>query len=159
VRRAEPIAGLGGILLLGSLFLRWYGGAGFDPAVVDALPPGISIFGPADITAWQAFTVIDILLALIAVTAILVPVLSVATRGPAKSIGIAVIASAVGWIGVLLVVFRLIDMPTDDMRPLFPAWIGLAGAVIAWVGSWLSLRDESTPGAVVPDLPLRPIAA
>jgi hypothetical protein len=158
MRRAEPIAGLGGVMLLVSLFLRWYGGAGFPPGIVEALPPGISIYGPADITAWQAFTVIDILLALIAVTAILVPVLSVVTRGPAKAIGIAVIASAVGWIGVALVLFRLIDMPTDDMRPLFPAWLGLAGAVIAWVGSWLSMRDDSTPGAVAPDVPRRVVA-
>jgi hypothetical protein len=153
------LAGLGGIVLLVSLFLRWYGGAGFPPGVVEALPPGVSIFGPMDVTAWQAFTVIDILLALIAVTAILVPVLSVATRGPAKSIGIAVIASAVGWIAVLLVVFRLIDMPADDLRPLLPAWLGLAGAVIAWVGSWLSMRDESSPGAVAPDIQRRPIPA
>jgi hypothetical protein len=157
VRRAEPIAGLGGILLLVSLFLRWYGGAGFPSGIVEVLPPGVSLAGPPDVTAWQAFTVIDILLALIAATAILVPVLSIATRGPAKSIGIAVIASAVGWIGVALVLFRLIDMPADDLRPLLPAWLALAGALIGWVGSWLSLRDESTPGAVAPDVPRRTI--
>ena len=44
-------------------------------------------------------------------------------------------------------------------RSLHGAWLALAGAVIAWVGSWLTLRDESTPGAVAPDIPAaRPTA-
>jgi hypothetical protein len=150
MRRAEPLAGLGGLLLLVSLFLPWYGG--------DTLPPvrgDLQLLGPPDQTAWQAFAVIDVLLALLAVPAILVPVLSVATRGPAKAVAITVIASATGWLAILLVAFRLVFEP-EGMRPLSGAWIGLAGAVLAWVGSWLSLRDESTPGAVAPDIPRRP---
>jgi hypothetical protein len=153
MRRAEPIAGLGGILLLVSLFLRWFG--------VD-LPPArgnLQPFAAEDLTGWSAFTVVDIVLAILAVLAILVPVLSVATRGPAKSIGIAVIASATGWLAVLLVVVRLLDPPGPngavDVR--YGAWLALAGAILAWVGSWLSLRDESTPGAVAPDVPRRAV--
>ena len=44
-----------------------------------------------------------------------------------------------------------------DLR--YGAWLALAGAVIAWVGSWLSMRDDSTPGAVAPDIPQRPLPA
>jgi hypothetical protein len=151
MRRAEPVAGLGGIVLFGSLFLRWYGGGELPPAQGDLMP-----YGPPDVTGWQALTVIDLLLAVLALVAIAVPVISVATRGPAKAVGIAVIASALGWLAVLLVAFRL-NFPPDDLSPLHGAWIALAGAVIAWVGSWLSLRDESTPGAVAPDIPRRPV--
>jgi hypothetical protein len=135
MRRAEPVAGLGGLLLLVALFLPWY--------------------GPDDVTGWQALTVIDVLLALLALLAIAVPAVSVATRGPAKAVGIQVIASAVGWLAVLLVAIRLV-FPPDALSLRYGAWLALAGAVIAWVGSWMSLRDESTPGAVPPDVPRRP---
>src|SRR4051794_21950108 len=158
MRRAEPIAGLGGVLLLVALFLPWY--APNLPTALDGATLQLKPFTlvAESVTAWQAFTVIDVLLAVLAVLAILVLVLSVATSGPAKSIGIAVIASATGWIAILLVAFRLLDPPGPngaiDLR--YGAWLALLGAILAWVGSWLSMRDESTPGAVVPDMPRHP---
>jgi hypothetical protein len=149
MRRAEPLAGLGGIALLVSLLLPWYG----PPAA------GWVSYGPGDDvpdTAWESFAVIDVLLALLALLAIAVPLVSLATRGPARSIGTAVLASALGWIGVLVVAFRLLDNP-GPLR--IGAWLALAGALLAWVGSWLSMRDESTPGAAAPELPRRPAPA
>ena len=116
MRRTEPIAGLGGILLLVSVFLD--NGVG---------------------------RVVDVILALLALLAIAVPVVSLVTRGPAKSIGTAVLASALGWVAVVLMLFGLGD-----------SWLGLAGALIAWVGAWMSMGDESTPGAAPPDVPRRP---
>jgi hypothetical protein len=135
MRRAEPLAGLGGLLLLVALFLPWY--------------------GPGNVSGWQALTVIDVLLALLALLAIAVPAVSVASRGPAKPVAIAVIASALGWLAVLLVAIRLVS-PPGDLSPRYGIWLALAGALIAWIGSWMSLRDESTPGAVLPDVPRRP---
>jgi hypothetical protein len=150
MRRAEPVAGLGGLLLLVSLFLPWYG-VELPPAVGDLEP-----FGPEDVTAWQAFTVIDVLLAALGLLAIVVPVSSLLANGPAKPIAVAVLAGALGWIAVVLVIFRLVDSPTDGLELRYGAWVGLAAALIAWIGSWLALRDESTPGAVAPDVPCRP---
>ncbi len=135
MRRFEPVAGLGGLLLLISLFLPWY--------------------GPGNVSGWQALTVIDILLALLALLAIAVPAVSVATRGPAKAVGTEVLASAFGWLAVLLVAIRLV-FPPDDLSLRYGVWLALVGALIAWIGSWMSLRDESTPGAVAPDVPRRP---
>jgi hypothetical protein len=132
MRRAEPLAGLGGIVLLVSLFRPWYD----------------------ERTGWEALAAIDVLLALLALLALAVPVMTVATRGPAKSIGTAVLASALGWIAVVLVAFRLVSTPPEPVR--YGAWLALAGALVAWVGSWMSMRDESTPGAVPPDLPRHP---
>jgi len=146
MRRAESLAGLGGLLLLVSLFLPWYR--------VEA--PRLRL--AEDFTAWQALAVIDVLVALIALPAILVPVLSLATRGPAKAIAIAVIASATGWLAILLVAVRLV-FPPDGLDLRYGAWLALAGALLAWVGSWLSMRDESTPGAVAPEIPRRPAPA
>jgi hypothetical protein len=58
--------------------------------------------------------------------------------------------------GLVLLVAIEVVFPPDDRSLRFGAWLALTGAVIAWVGSWLSLRDESTPGAVAPDVPRRP---
>jgi hypothetical protein len=148
MRRAEPLAGLGGVLLLVSLFLPWYG-VQLPPARGNLVP-----FGPEDLSGWQALGVIDVVLALLALLAIAVPVVSLATRGPAKSVGTAVLASAFGWLAVLLVLIRLVFGP-DDLDLRSGIWLALAGALLAWIGSWLSLRDESTPGAVAPDIPPR----
>ena len=95
--------------------------------------------------------------------------MSAFTRGPAKSIGIAVIASTITPLALLLVVFRILfrrtssrSRSTDHRRAHalagLGAWLSLAGALLAFVGAWLSLRDESTPGAAPPDVPRRPAA-
>ncbi len=131
LRRFEPVAGLGGVLLLVSLFQPWY----------DA------------VSGWEALAAIDVVLAALALLAIAVPVTSALARGPAWPIAIAVIASATRWIGVLLVAFRLLD----NAGPLRAgAWLALAGALIAWIGAWMSMGDESAPGVAPPDVPRRP---
>jgi hypothetical protein len=128
MRKAEPIAGLGGLILLASLFLPWN----------------------AHETGWQAMSVIDVVLALLALLALAVPVTSVATQGPAKAIGTALLASAFVWPAIVLVAVKLLSDSGSG------AWLALAGSIVAWAGSWFSLKDESTPGAAVPDVPRRP---
>jgi hypothetical protein len=147
MRRFEPVAGVGGLLLLVSLFLPWYG---FESDIAQLSLPGVN--------GWQAFTVFDVVLALLALPAIAVPIVSWTARGPAKPIAVAVIASAIGWLAVLLAAFRLADPPgpNEFVEARYGAWLALAGALIGWIGSWMSLRDESTPGAVAPDVPRRP---
>jgi hypothetical protein len=119
MRRAEPVAGLGGLVTIAGVLL---GGLG----------------------------VTGVLLIALGLLALAVPVVSLTTSGPAKSIATAVLAGALGWIGIVLALIRVLgDASTGN-------WIALAGALIAWVGSWLSLRDESTPGAVAPTVPRLP---
>jgi len=156
MRKAEPIAGLGGLALFVSLFLTWY--RTDPPFAMDGatLAYGASIqriFVLVSVTGWQAFTVIDVLLALFALLFLAVPLSTLLTRGPAKSIGTAVLASAFGWIAVVLVLFRLVFVP-DGFDVAAGAWVALAGALVGWVGSWLSMRDESTPGAKAPVVPV-----
>jgi hypothetical protein len=119
MRRAEPIAGLGGLAMIAGVLID-----------------GLGVTG--------------VLLLVLGLLALAVPVVTLVTRGPAKSIGTAVLASAFGWIGIVLALIRVLDDAGTGN------WIALAGAVAAWVGSWLSMRDDSTPGAVPPSVPVRP---
>jgi hypothetical protein len=119
MRRAEPIAGLGGLAVIAGVLLS-----------------GLGVTG--------------VLLLILALLALAVPVVTLATTGPAKSIGTAVLASAFGWIGIVLGLIRVLDdADTGD-------WVALAGAALAWVGSWNAMRDDSTPGSKPPVVPRRP---
>ncbi len=152
MRKAEPLAGLGGLALLVSLWLAWFD-SGIAVRTIGSGGSDRTDGLGASLTGWQALTVVDIALALFAALALAVPLVSLLTRGPAKSIGTAVLAGAFGWIPIVLVAYELL---AADGGIRYGAWIALAAAVVAWVGSWLSLRDESTPGATGPDLPRLP---
>jgi hypothetical protein len=170
LRPADWLAGLGGAILLGSLWLKWYG---FDvgplirsigsrgSVATDALR-GATLFGAndhvPDITAWQAFSVLDVILALIALLAIAVPVVTAFSSGPSKPVAFSLLSSVFCALAVLLVLYRIVNQPgSNALVAVKPgAWIGFAGALIAFAGSWLALADERTPGAVPPQVPVRP---
>jgi hypothetical protein len=153
MRRAEPLAGLGGLLLLISLFLPWAG----EAIVTRGSAGSEGVTWISDANGWQTLAVVDVLLALLALLALAVPATSLFSKGPAKPIAAAVLASSFGWIAIVLVGIELVSSPVAGVGLRYGAWLALAGAVLAWVGSWLSLGDESTPGAVAPDIPRRPV--
>ena len=106
----DAIAGLGAVLLLAALFLPWYDGEA-----------SISLPGGGDITAevesadaWQSFTVIDAAL-LFAALATLVAVLARALRVVAANAVVppALVVAVAGTVATLLIVYRLIDAPTE----------------------------------------------
>jgi hypothetical protein len=160
LRPGDVVAGVGGAVLFVSLFLHWYG---FDakPLIKTVGSGGTvdtqGLGGVAPITAWQAFSVVDILLAACALLAIAVPVVTALARGPAKPIALDILASCGGVLAVLLIVFRLIAQPGNDALIAVKggAWIGLAGALIALAGAWWAMADERAPGAAPPRIPRR----
>jgi hypothetical protein len=161
LRRGDVVAGIGGVILLVSLWLHWYG---FDPSgLVKTIGASgtvqLNTFsdGPA-FSAWQAFSILDIVLAVIALVAIGVPVLTATTKSPAKPVAFAVTGTVLSALAVLLILYRIANQPgSNALVAVKPgAWIGLAGALIAAVGCWWAMADEHTPGAAPPDLPVRP---
>lgn len=103
----DLIAGASGVVLLISLFLPWYG--------VDLEVAGASIDG--DVNAWQAMGFIDILLFLVAVFAISVPLARAAGSLPEDvPAGLAVLVA--GGFGLVLVLFRLVDVPGPDVSAI-----------------------------------------
>jgi hypothetical protein len=136
LRGGDVTAGLAGAALLASLFLDWYSG----------------------LSAWQALSVLDVVLALIA----LVPfglVANQATRDrPSLPIFFSVLSTVVGLLAVLLILYRIVNQPgpNDAVDVHVGAWAGFAAAAVLIAGGWWSMRDESMPGVPAPpveDLP------
>jgi hypothetical protein len=138
LRAGERLAAGGGLALLVSLFLPWYG------------------VGGADVSGFEAFSVIDLLLALLALLAIALAVLQVVQDGPTLPVGAAVLAATLGKLGVVLVLFRIVVEPGSSVLEVqVGAWFALAAAVAITAGGWLSLADEHVRGLppdVEPDL-------
>jgi len=151
LRAGEWITGASGLLLLVALFLPWY-----------ELGQGI-VTGPPDVldaraSAWDAFTILDVLLALGALAAIAVIVVTALEPVPAVPIAMQSLVVLVAIVLLLLVVFRLADPPdvtflesTDapgarsnvqDLDRAAGAWLGLVGVLGICAGGLIAMRDE-----------------
>jgi drug/metabolite transporter (DMT)-like permease len=125
LRAGEWLAAAGGVALVVSLGNDWYGSR----------------------SAVSTFTVIDVLLALLAVLAMTLAVLQAAQDSPAKPVGAGVLVVTFGLVGVLLVLYRMIDEPNADAGSLsWGAYLGLASTLAITVGGWLSIANEHVPG-------------
>lgn len=109
---------LGAVLLLVGLFLDWF-------------EPGL--------TAWEAFEVLDLVLAAVAVLAVLAAVGAAGLDAPAV-----VDPRALGWsaaVALVLVIATLLNHPPAaiELDPDAGLWISLAGAALMGAGALLSL--------------------
>jgi hypothetical protein len=143
LRPGDLLAGLAGVALLVSLFLPWY-------TVVPA--------GNPDLTGWQSFAVIDVLLALAAAVGIAVAVVTAVRRTPALPVALDVIAVLAGALATLLVAIRILNQPgpNEFLDVAFGAWLGLAGAVGITAGGWWATADERNRGVPAPRVEVRP---
>jgi hypothetical protein len=101
-------------------------------------------------TVWAGPVVLAVLLCCAAVPALALPVAQAVRRSPALPVALAVLASTAGFVAVILALVRVLDEPGAG------TWIGLAGALAALAGGWLSMRAEHVPGQGAPHVPRRP---
>jgi len=141
LRAGEWIAAVSGTVLLVSLFLPWYG-AGDDT-----------------ITAWQALRFLDVVIALAALLALSLPVVTATQRVPAVPIALSAFVTLAGMLATLLVVTRAASLPDGADGREWAVWLALAAALGVIAGGGLSMRDErlSPPGGHT-DLTGRPVA-
>ena len=128
VRPMDWAAAAAGVALLVVLALPWY----------DLLDGTLSAF--------QAFVVVDLWLALTALLAIAIPIVTAWRETPAVPLAVAIAAEAAAWIGILLALWRAIDNPRDGADPTLMPWIGLLVTLLLAVAVWWALRDERAPG-------------
>jgi hypothetical protein len=122
-RRIEAgpvLVGLGAVLMLVSLFLDWY-----EPAI----------------TAWQAFEVLDLLLAVLAIAALVVVVGTL--RPDAAVLERQALPLIVGAL-LVIVASQILDPPPGVAGdPLIGAWLALAAALVMVLGTVLTLGRVS----------------
>jgi hypothetical protein len=146
LRHGEWIAAAGGVVLVVSLFLDWYREfVGVDLAV--------------DLTGFESFDVLDVVLVLIAALAIALAVLQGTRDSPAIPVGAGVLTVVFGALGVLLVAYRIVNQPGPNelIEVRAGAWVGLLATLAIAVGGWESIRDERVRGLPPgPEPELRP---
>ncbi len=135
LRIGDWITGLGGLVLLVSLWTPWY-------AVSDG-----------DLSAWSAFGLIDLWLLLTALLAIAVPIATALKDSPAVPVALDVITWAVALMATILVLIRVLAEPRGDVVT-GREWglvLGAVAVLAVLAGSWLAMRDEAAPGIRQPE--------
>jgi hypothetical protein len=142
LRDGDVIAGAAGIALIASLFLHWYGGPG----------------GSVEATAWRAFSMLDVVLALLALVPLGLVVTQATRDSPAVPVAFSVFTALAGLVAALLILYRIVNQPgpNDAVEVELGAWAGFAAALVLSAGGCRSLRLEAMPGVPSPpveDLP------
>ena len=103
-------------------------------------------------TAWEAFGITDILLALAALIAIGLAVLTATRRSPALPVAASVITATTGILATLLVLYRILNQPgpNEFIEVKLPAFLGFLCVLAIAAGGWRSMRDEQWEDAPVP---------
>jgi len=154
LRPGELIAAGGGVALLVVMFLDWYAAGGTTS--VGGQPISVSV----GFTAWEAFGITDILLALAALIAIGLAVLTATRRSPALPVAASVITATTGILATLLVLYRILNQPgpNDFVEVKFGAFLGFLAVLAVAVGGFLAMRDEEGEDAPMP-VDVRPTPA
>jgi hypothetical protein len=136
LRAGEWVAAASGVALLVSLFLPWY--------------------GPDSATAWESLSAIDVLLAFVAATGVLLAIVTAAQRVAAIPIALSALVALAAIVGVLLVLFRMLDVPDGASGREWALWLGLAGAAGIAVGAVMAMREEVRVDGRQPEIEAMP---
>ena len=158
LRGGELLAGVGGIVLLVSLFLPWFG------VDRDGVRRGSGSMAYAPIgSAADAWTSLGWLVLAIAAAAIAfagwLVVATAAVRPVTQVVAADVLTSTIGPIAFVSLALRALVFqpgPNELTTVRYGTWIGLAGAALLAIGAWWSLADERTDApesAYVPPAP------
>jgi|GraSoiStandDraft_5_1057265.scaffolds.fasta_scaffold51792_3 hypothetical protein len=173
LRHGEWIAGIAGVVLFVSLFLDWYSVA-FKGLPND--PTGAS-------TAWEAFSVADVILAIAALMGIALAIAAATQRAPAVAQALSALTVPVALTAAVFAVVHALSVPDvasaarhgvprggwtvyAPISQLHPPvsreiglWLGLAGVFGVLVGAWRSMGDQSFPATVRPKVDVTPLPA
>jgi hypothetical protein len=103
------------------------------------------------VTAWQAFSVTDIVLAAAAVTALSIAVCVLFRISVSYPVAGSSVATGLGFVAAVLIVIRMIDHPGAGGSSLeIGAWLGLASAIAITVGGYMGMQPMKAPTTASP---------
>jgi hypothetical protein len=123
------------------LFLPWYGASGTS----------------ATLNAWEAFTVNDAILLLVALFAIGLWAAAATQHTPAVPMAMASLTALLAILGTALVVIRLASVPVPDATREYGAWLGLVACLGVFLGALWAMHDERTPREAAPKIDVTPL--
>lgn len=123
-RAGELLALLGAIAVAVSLTLPWYEAPAYA------------------LDAWETFGAAVVLLILAALAALALLVATLAERSPGAPVIAAVFCTALGLVGTVAAIVRLLERPDGSTAPCAGPWVAFGGALLILAGAWQSLRDE-----------------
>jgi hypothetical protein len=138
VRTGELLAGISGAALFIVMFLKWFS----VPEV-----GGVDIAGTfgvdTSISAWQAFDFVDIVLFLAVIAAVGLVVLAAAQSSVQLPVAASALTAGLGILATLLVLYRVIDPPSDLDRS-YGLFLGLIASAGIAFGGWMAMQEEGT---------------
>jgi hypothetical protein len=140
LRAGDVLAGLGGLALLVVMFFPWF-------EFVEGVSVGTRNVTDAEQSAWEAFALLDVVLAITAVLAVALLVTTALERSPAVPVALQVFGGTIGAITLLWALIRLLNPPGPNVLAdrQWGVWVGVACLAAAVVGMWWSMRDEQRP--------------
>jgi hypothetical protein len=130
LRSGELVEAIGGLGLLVAGFLPWYSAGGVDA------------------TAWQAFSVTDLILAATAVMGMSVGACVLFGISVSYPVAGSSVATGFGAVAVVLIVIRMIDPPgAGEPSVAIGAWIGLVSAIAITIGGYMGMQPLKAPKA------------
>ena len=125
LRTGEWLAAASAVVLLVTLFLPWYEAP-----------------GGGELSAWEAFAILDVVLVLVAVAALALWVLTTNQKAVAVPLALNALLAPIALVVLLFVLMRLANLPLDDGGRLLGAWLGTLAMLLLTVGTFVALRDE-----------------
>jgi hypothetical protein len=144
LRSWDWLTGLAGLVLLVSLFLPWYSVGGHD------------------VTAWQAFAAVDVILAAAGVAALALVVVAAWQRTAAVPQALASMMIWLSAVAAVVVLVRLLNVPGDgsaDVGREVGVWLGTLAALTLLAFNAKAIRDKRFPGVMRPSLDIETIPA
>jgi hypothetical protein len=130
LRPGELVGAAGGLGLLVASFLPWYSAGGENA------------------TAWQAFSVTDLILAAAAIVGLSVAACVLLRISVSYPVAGSSVAAGFGGVAVILIVIRMIDPPASgDVSLEISAWLGLVSAIAVTIGGYLGMQPLKAPRA------------
>src|SRR5919112_3957000 len=161
VRRWEWLTGLAGLVLLVSLFLPWYGLEFHDVG-------GLSFSTSETANAWESFAVVDVVMAIAALGAIALPIVTSMQRTAAVPQATTALLMPFAIAAAIVALVRLLNVPDEtsvyanlplenarvpigaaiDVTREVGAWLGALAAVAVFFLDARSMGDPRTPHAM-----------